>query len=171
MNKASIIKWLELKPHPLEGGYFCRTYTSDVSCNAPDLEDFRAIMSSIYYMLTDENPLGYLHFNKSDIIHYFHQGSPILYTIIRPNGELHQVVLGPELDKGQQLQLLVKGGSWKASELLAGEFGLISEAVTPGFDYRDNILACDKTIKSAYPEHWPAISKYIKATSHQACII
>ncbi len=161
MNKTKLINQLALEPHPIEGGYFCRTYTSNITCNAPTASDSRPIMSSIYYMLTDDSPMGYLHWNKSDIMHYFHLGSPTQYTVICPNGSLEQIVLGTDLDKGHQLQLLVKGGSWKASKLLSGELSLISEAVAPGFNYQDNRLATAQNLKNEFPQHWATIAEYI----------
>jgi len=36
-------------------------------------------MTSIFYMLTNENPISYFILNRSDIMHYFHIGSPLTY--------------------------------------------------------------------------------------------
>lgn len=119
-------------------------------------------MSSIFYMLTDDSPIGYLHKNKSDIIHYFHGGSPLSYLIVHPDGNLERKVLGVDLDRGQQLQLIVRGGCWKATELATGEFGLISEAVSPGFEYDDMELAKEETIKNRFPHLWGQVSKYVR---------
>ncbi len=101
-------------------------------------------------MLTDDNSIGYLHRNKSDITHYFHGGSPLAYLIVHPDGRLDRKMLGADLERGQQLQLLVPGGCWKASELESGEFGLISEAVAPGFDYADMELATGKPCRASF---------------------
>jgi predicted cupin superfamily sugar epimerase len=97
----------------------------------------RKLLSCIYYLLTCDSPVGYLHENRSDIVHFFQLGSPITYTLISPQGEISQTTLGPNIELGQQLQLVVPSGWWKASELTSGEFGLISEAVSPGFEYED----------------------------------
>lgn len=139
MDKQSLITTLQLQPHPKEGGFFRRTYESDVIVTVKGAQ--RKLMTSIYYLLTDCNPIGYLHRNLSDIVHYYQLGCPMNYLIVSPHGELSTYVLGPELLQGQQLQLTVKGGYWKASWLAGGEFALISEAVAPGFQYHDNELA------------------------------
>jgi hypothetical protein len=163
MNKRQLIEKLSLEPH-IEGGYFCRTYSSDLKTDIADGSKPRCLLSSIFYMLTDDSPIGHLHKNKSDIIHYFHGGSPLTYLILHPDGHLETKILGDDLDNGQQLQLIVKGGCWKATELAAGEFGLISEAVSPGFDYDDMELAEETIIKSQFPYAWDQVSKYVRRT-------
>jgi predicted cupin superfamily sugar epimerase len=162
MNKRQLIEKLSLEPH-IEGGYFCRTYSSALTIPIAGSKP-RCLLSSIFYMLTDDSPIGHLHKNKSDIIHYFHGGSPLTYLIVHPDGNLEKRILGADLDNGQQLQLIVTGGCWKATELEAGEFGLISEAVSPGFDYDDMELAEQSLIKSQFPHLWEQISKYVRQT-------
>ncbi|MGZ5027057.1 MAG: cupin domain-containing protein [Methylobacter sp.] len=161
MNKQQLIEKLSLTPH-IEGGYFCRTYSSDLKTGIAADSRPRSLLSSIFYMLTEDSPIGHLHKNKSDIIHYFHGGSPLTYYILHPDGTLEKRILGTDLDSGQQLQLIVRGGCWKASELETGEFGLISEAVSPGFDYDDMELAEKETIKTGFPQVWDQLSKYVR---------
>ncbi|MGZ4968237.1 MAG: cupin domain-containing protein [Methylobacter sp.] len=161
MNKQQLIEKLSLTPH-IEGGYFCRTYSSGLKADIAPGSKSRRLLSSIFYMLTDDSPIGYLHKNKSDIIHYFHGGSPLTYLILHPDGTLEKKILGLDLNKGQQLQLIVKGGCWKATELETGEFGLISEAVSPGFEYEDMELAEKEMIKNRFPQLWDQLSKYVK---------
>ena len=160
MNKQEIIQHLNLQPHPVEGGYFQRTYSSELMTASEKQTHSRPLLSSIYYLLTDDNPIGFLHKNRSDIIHYFHSGSPLHYTILSPEGTLEHAILGPELNRGQQLQLIVKGGYWKSSELLDGEWGLISEAVSPGFSYDDNELADAYQIQTLFPQHWRELQRH-----------
>ncbi|WP_202405752.1 MULTISPECIES: cupin domain-containing protein [Halomonadaceae] len=153
-DRAAVIEGLGLEKH-VEGGYFRRTYQSD---HRPMLETEageRFLMTSIFYLLTSDSPVGHFHRNRSDIVHYYHQGDPIRYTLIHPDGTLEQVVMGPDVANGQRLQLHVAGGVWKASELLEGPYGygLISEAVSPGFDYDDMTLGDAETLRTQFPEH------------------
>ena len=159
MMKKEIIKTLSLEPHPSEGGFFKRTYTSEIEAPCP--VGTRKTLSSIYYMLTDDSPIGYLHKNQSDIIHYFHSGSAISYIIIHPDGRLETQTLGNDLSQGQTPQLTVKGGCWKASKLNEGEYGLLSEAVSPGFEYEDMELACTTNIRERFPELLDMVKSYI----------
>ena len=120
-------------------------------------------MSSIFYLLTDDSPIGYFHRNRSDIVHYWHQGGSLRYFLIDQAGTLETIVLGPDLASGEQLQLLVPGNTWKATELLGGEYGLLSEAVCPGFDYGDMELASKDTLATAFPALWRTHGQQLSA--------
>ncbi|WP_250656705.1 cupin domain-containing protein [Alkalimarinus coralli] len=159
LNKHSIIQRLGLEPH-IEGGYFRRTFESTHSTQHNQLA-----MSVIYYLLTNDSPIGAFHQNKSDIIHFYHSGFPIEYTLISPEGQLTRYILGPNLEDGQQFQLLVEGGYWKASRLLEGDYGLISESVCPGFEYSDMQIASQKQMQSLYPALFDEIKHLIKKDS------
>lgn len=161
MTKEEIIEKLKLELHPSEGGYFKRTYESELNIGERNSE--RKLLTSIYYMLTNDNPVGYLHRNKSDIIHFYHLGSPIKYIIVTPEGRVEEKVLGPNIANGELLQLVVKGGDWKASQLCSGKFGLISEAVSPGFDYADNEVANLEVFTSLHPSLVSQLDEYIKS--------
>ena len=160
METEQLISLLELEPHPREGGYFRRTYESSIS--APVFGGQRKLMTSIYYLLCRKSPIGYLHRNRVDIVHYFHLGAPCQYVLISPEGKVSTVILGPDLPAGQQLQLTVPGGYWKGSRLLHGEYSLISEAVSPGFDYADNHLATAKDLQHLSPEAFQGILPWLK---------
>lgn len=156
MNASDIITALQLEVH-IEGGFFKRSY-----CSAFLDDNGQASLSSIYYLLTCDSPIGHWHLNKSDIVHYFHKGNPIEYWLIFPDGHLQKVLLGADLMQGQQLQLLVPAGVWKASRLTEGEYGLISEAVTPAFRFEDMTLGSAAEMQRLFPQHWPDISALIK---------
>lgn len=158
-SKDLIIQSLELTPH-IEGGYFRRTYESGHTT-----DNNKRAMSSIYYLLTNDSPIGFLHQNKSEIIHFFHAGSPIKYTLISPEGEVTTQVLGPDLMQGQRFQLVVKEGYWKASQLLKGSYGLISESVCPGFEYADMKIASKQQMLTSYPTLINDIEHLIKPPS------
>ncbi len=162
MTKQQIINYLDLQPH-IEGGYFRRTYESNWILNEGNTyQSSRPTLTTIYYLLTNDSPIGHLHKNRSDIVHFFHLGGAVRYTMIHLNGELEQVTLGPGLEQGHQLQMTVLGGSWKASELIDDEYGLVSEAVTPGFDYQDMQLANLQTLRTEFPKLFPGLEKFIK---------
>lgn len=158
-----VAKALNLSGH-LEGGFFRRTYQADDYAKLSTDKGERFILTSIFYMLTSQSPIGHFHLNKSDIVHYYHMGDPIRYTLIYPDGKLEQVIMGSDVTKGELLQLTVKGGIWKSSELLAGEhgYGLISEAVSPGFDYADMTLGTKELLQEKFPQHWGLVERLIK---------
>ena len=157
----SVIEALGLVKH-VEGGYFRRTFISDYSASEEETSLGRKTMSSIYYLLNSESPVGHFHRNKSDIVHFFHMGDAIVYFLIHPDGVLEEVTLGHNIEDGHQLQLVVPGGVWKASLLKengAFGYGLISEAVSPSFNYDDMTLGSSTLLKRDFPQHGDLIDK------------
>jgi len=161
LDKQQLIKRLQLEPH-IEGGYFRRTFAAEHRAKIPTEQGPRLTLSSIFYLLTDDAPIGHWHLNQSDIIHYYHAGSPVEYYLINEAGELDCITLGHDLAAGQQLQLVVTGGTWKASQLKEGEYGLISEAVAPGFDIADMTLASRQTLAAQFPQHDALIARFTR---------
>ncbi|WP_018275514.1 cupin domain-containing protein [Teredinibacter turnerae] len=155
MDATEIIARLSLEPHR-EGGFFRRTYEAGDQPRVITPNGERFSLTSIYYLLSSERPRGHFHRNRSDIVHYFHLGDPVEYFLIDPQGKLERVVMGTNLARGEQLQLVVPGGWWKASQLQANGingFSLISEAVSPGFDYQDSELGKRENLTAAFPQH------------------
>ena len=154
LSTEQLVAHLNLDGH-VEGGYYRRTYASDRTLVTPTGEQ-RLSMSSIFYLLAAQSPIGHFHLNRSDIVHYFHMGDPITYHLIQPDGAYSQVVMGQDLAAGQVLQLTVPGGVWKASEIPSNGvhgFGLISEAVSPGFEYVDMTLGYYEQMRRLFPQH------------------
>ncbi len=158
---AEIIRLLQLEPHPLEGGYFRRTFASALRCDGGG----RPLLTSIYYLLTQDNPVGFLHRNRSDILHCHHFGAAVQYLLISPEGSLSEHILGPDIRNGEQPQLLAPGGWWKASRLCSGDHALISEAVAPGFDYADNEIATEELTRRLGPALRALLASYLKPST------
>jgi predicted cupin superfamily sugar epimerase len=162
VTKEELIKLLRLESHPTEGGYFRRTYESSLHLDC----DYgrRLLLTSIYYLLTKESPGGFLHRNKSDILHYHHIGASVRYTIVSPDGILSERILGSKIRNGETLQLLVPGGWWKASQICGGkdDYALISEAVAPGFEYADNEIATEELVQQQFPDLAYRLNIFIK---------
>ena len=175
MDKELLIEKLQLEPH-VEGGYFLRTYTSSESTTIRTEDGSlskRAVMSSIFYLLTSDSPINYFHKNLFGIVHYFHLGLPIKYHVITPEGQCSTTILGPDILAGHKLQLIVPGGHWKAAELMITskynvhgppdiDYGLISEAVAPEFSYTDWTLATEEDIKKLVPKDWEFYKHFTK---------
>lgn len=159
MNKEVLIRELGLEPHP-EGGYYRRTFQADHRPSIDQGDGERFTLTSIYYLLTAESPIGHWHRNTSDIIHYYHLGWPIHYYLLYPDGKLETAVLGPDVEAGQVLQLSVPGEVWKASHLPEGDYGLISEAVSPGFDFADMSLGRRADLLERFPQHAELVRAY-----------
>ena len=159
MDVDELIEQLGLEAHE-EGGYFRRTFEAGHRDKIDTEHGPRFTLTSIYYLLTRESPTGHWHLNRSDILHFFHLGSPVTYYLIHPSGELETVVMGPDPAQGHLLQLAVRGGTWKASQLPEGEYGLVSEAVAPGFEYEDMELGDREILLGKYPQHRAVIEAW-----------
>jgi len=161
LNKQDWIAKLSLVEH-VEGGYFSESYRASENMSTDRDGADRSVMTSIYYLLTDDRPINHLIKNQSDIVHYFQAGSPITYILIGTTGQLQKVRLGLNLDAGEVPQLIVPGGYWKAAVLESGEYGLLGEAVAPGFDYRDMTIAKLDDIRTEFPALINELAPYIR---------
>jgi purine nucleoside permease/predicted cupin superfamily sugar epimerase len=165
LTATQLAKALNLEPH-VEGGYFRQTFKADHRPNITTKEGDRVTMTSIYYLLSADSPIGYFHMNQSDIMHYFHKGDAITYYMLKPDGSVQITILGPDPSKGHQMQMMVKGGTWKASKIPTDAkygYGLIGEAVAPGFDYADMQLGKTALLLKQFPQH----KNYIQELSRE----
>ncbi|MEM1433125.1 MAG: cupin domain-containing protein [Pseudomonadota bacterium] len=160
---ARLIEQLRLEPH-VEGGYFRRIFSGTDGVSVARPEGPRPALTSIQYLLTARSRIGHWHLNRSTIVHYFQLGDPLCYRLLTPDGELETLWLGPDPAAGHRLFLVVPGGVWKSSELVAGgAFGLIAEAVSPGFDYADMQLGVAAELVAAHPQHEAVIRSFCRA--------
>jgi predicted cupin superfamily sugar epimerase len=171
-RKDLLIKELNMEPH-VEGGYFVQTYaTSENTTIVKDdgRHSQRPLMTVIHYLLTSDSPYGHFHRNRSDVVHFYNLGLSLKYHVITPEGNISSVVLGPNIEAGEKPQLMVKGGCWKATEIIRDEeleskgydFGLLSESVSPGFDYADWAIATADDIKALLPKAWKSWERFIQ---------
>jgi purine nucleoside permease/predicted cupin superfamily sugar epimerase len=161
LTAKQLAKALNLEGH-VEGGYFRQTFKADHRPSIATKNGDRVTMTSIYYLLTAQSPIGHFHMNHSDIMHYFHMGDPITYYMLHPDGGMQITVLGPDPTKGHQMQMMVKGDTWKASKIPTNGkygYGLIGEAVAPGFEYADMQLGKTVILLKQFPKHKQLISE------------
>jgi uncharacterized protein len=135
MTADEIKKLLRLEPHPVEGGWYRRTYTSSVSVAL--LGGVRPYGTAIYYLL-EEGTFSEMHVLASDEIFHFYLGDPVEMLQLLPDGGSAVVTLGPDLAAGQHVQLTVPAGVWQGTRLIeGGKVALLGCTVTPGFDFAD----------------------------------
>ena len=158
MNANDIVAALALEQH-VEGGAFTRTFCS-THCgpNAEGLQ--RPFMTSIYYLMTRSNNLSYFAINKSDLILYYHMGAPLKVIFIHADGWIEEQILGTDLAAGQRPQCICPAGVPKAYQL-DGDYCLISEAVSPGFDYGDMSMPNKETLMQSQKLSLAQITPYL----------
>jgi uncharacterized protein len=135
MTAEEIKNLLKLEPHPIEGGWFRRTYTSTGTVELARGE--RSQGTAIYYLLESEI-FSEMHVLESDEIFHFYLGDPVEMLQLYPQGHSAVLILGQDLKAGQQVQVIVPAGVWQGMRLIGdGQVALLACTVTPGFSYAD----------------------------------
>jgi len=177
-----LIKHLKLIKH-VEGGYFAETDRQKEEIPSAFANGAtRSLATTIYYLLTYDEPDGVFHMNKSPTMHVLHQGR-VEYTLITPgvNGGPPNVevkVMGPNIHAGETLQLLVGSNVWKKSRLLPEDVAaakadtakqqytgcLITEVVFPGFYWEDHEFLTEAKLKALWGKNpgWDKWLPYVR---------
>jgi predicted cupin superfamily sugar epimerase len=128
-------KWIaDLGMHvlPKESGYLSLIATSDQKVVVHGR--LLAVQSQVFYMLTRELPVNYLHWLEPDDTHILLDGGPVDYFVFHPDGRAEMFTLGRGVAAGQKLVVPVPGGCWKALRLHPGAgFALMANALSPEF--------------------------------------
>ncbi len=155
MQKEEWIQYYDLTPHP-EGGYFKQVDKSSDVLDENGKE--RARYTSIYFLLTDDNPSRF-HRLTADGIWYFHVGAPLTVHMISPEGHYETVKLGTNPQNDEQLQFTVPAGYIFGSTVdTADSYALVSCMVAPGFEFEDFELFHREDLLEQYPQHEPIIT-------------
>ena len=126
----ALIADLKLEFLPGESGYFGLIGRSAQTVRVSDREF--AAQSQIYYLLTREIPLNYLHWLASDDTHVLLEGGPVDYFIFHPDGRAERITLGRDFAAGQRLVVAIPGGSHKALRLHPGAgYALMANVLSP----------------------------------------
>jgi len=151
-----LIQKYNLEPHP-EGGWYKQTYKSNEKIDADALPErfgeSRAFSTAIYFLLEKGN-FSAFHRIKSDECWHFYSGDPLLIYIIEQNGEIKNISLGNDHEKGQSFQFVVPANCWFASRPAPeSEYCFVGCTVSPGFEFEDFELADVTTLSIMYPQH------------------
>jgi uncharacterized protein len=157
MTADQIKSLLHLRPHPVEGGWFRRTYTSAGNVELP--RGLRAQGTAIYYLL-EAGTFSEMHVLASDETFHFYLGDPVEMLQLLPDGGSAVFTLGPDLAAGQHVQLVVPAGVWQGTRLVAdGKVALLGCTVTPGFDFADYLNASAEELIAKWPAEAERIRK------------
>jgi len=136
-----IIQILNLKPLPVEGGYYAETYRSfpmpSISGDAGLESTSRPLSTAIYYLLTPDT-FSALHRLPGDEIYHFYTGDPVELLILDQDGSTHTRILGTDFASGMRPQVIAPGGAWQGSALCpGGSVALLGTTMTPGYHHVD----------------------------------
>ena len=149
---------LNLKPLPVEGGYFAETYKS--ACRIPQSllppgssPGDRELASAIYYLLTPDT-FSALHKLAADEMYHLYLGDPVELFQFNPDRSAEVILLGHDIAAGMRPQHVVPAGTWQGSRLRAGgAYALLGTTMSPGFDYRDYHPANRQELTQLYPAY------------------
>lgn len=151
------IKLLELEPHP-EGGYYRRTYVSEVQCEVEGGE--RALGSAIYYYLESEDFSAWHRSDVDEILHFYSGGSVTVHSIDL-QGQLKHINLGNPAESRRFVpQYLVPKGHWFALEVgCENTHALLGATVFPEFKIDRFELAKRDELIQQFPQHQEIIKR------------
>src|SRR5215475_4016043 len=123
LTANDLIALFDLRPLPLEGGYYRETYRSADRLPAGSFggryASEKAAGTAIYYLLTPDT-FSALHRLPTDEVFHHYLGGPVQMLQLLPDGRGQLVVLGPDLRAGQRPQVIVPRGVWQGSLLEPG---------------------------------------------------
>ncbi|RYZ35375.1 MAG: cupin domain-containing protein [Myxococcaceae bacterium] len=153
-----LVRRLDLKPHP-EGGYYRETYRA--AFQVQTLRGRRSAGTAIYYLLTKGIFSAWHRVVGADELWLFHDGEPLALHLMHEDGRLETAVLGRDVMKGEQPQVLVPAGVLQAAETLGG-YTLVGCTVSPGFEFADFELPDAEAIVARHPAHEVMIRRLSK---------
>lgn len=128
MTAEEVIRFLDLKPLEMEGGYFRRTYE-----NMDGAIDGKPKATAIYYLLTADT-FSRLHRLPSDEVYHFYLGDPVELLVVDDLGQGGLQLLGSDISGGMLVQTAVPAHCWQGSRLLSGgRWALLGTTMAPGF--------------------------------------
>ena len=132
-DAASLIRLLDLQPHP-EGGWYRETWRAE----APPGE--RASATAILFLL-EQGQRSHWHTVDATELWLFHAGTSL--RLDRASGEagpIESARLGADMMAGELPQIRIAPGEWQSAEADRG-WALVSCIVSPGFEFAGFTLA------------------------------
>src|SRR5262245_13541170 len=162
MTPEDIIAALDLKPLPLEGGFYRETYRSADMLSTAALPPRykvgnKSASTAIYYLLTPAT-FSALHRLPTDEVFHFYLGEPVTQLRLFPDGRGEMVRIGLDILAGQRPQVVVPCGVWQGSFVERG-LALLGTTMAPGFDFSDYEAGDQAALAAQYPEHAPLIRR------------
>ena len=141
LTAADIIRILDLKPLPVEGGYYCQTYLGDLRLPKEilpaSIKSDRAAASVIYYMLTADTK-SRLHRLEIDEVWHYYMGDGVELCVFGSDIDYTKYTLGHSLLEGQIVQALVPAHSWFGARLrTGGKWALMGCSLAPAYSDED----------------------------------
>ncbi len=161
-----IIEFFKMRPLEKEGGYYIETYRAPEKIAQAALPvrytGERTFVTAILYLLTPDT-CSSLHRLTSDEIWHFYLGDSITMLQLHPDGSSNVIDLGPDITKGQRVQVTVPKDTWQGTFLKhGGKLALMGTTTAPGFELDDFELAKRAELLELYPSRRDLILRLTK---------
>lgn len=145
-------RWIEalgLQHLALESGWFTVTHVSAEQVVAADGPS--PVSNAIYFMLTRDRPINYVHRMVADDIQTLIDGGPADYYLFHPDGSVERITMGRDTAAGQQPMVVQPAHTAKAIVLRPGaDFLLVGSVVTPAWNPDRIVIGGDQTFLDTY---------------------
>jgi len=77
----------------------------------------RPLGSALYFMVTPGAPVR-LHRIRNDQLYHYYLGDPLEVFLLNSDGTTERIIVGPDLRRGQRVQLLIPGNTFHTARLI-----------------------------------------------------
>lgn len=152
LSARDVIRHLDLRPLPVEGGFYRVTYTGNLQLPAsvlpPSICSERPAKSVIYYLLTADSK-SRLHRLEIDEMWHFYLGDQVELFVFGSNFDYTKIELGHDVLVGQTVQAVVPAHSWFGARLRSGgSWALMACSLAPAYSEEDFSLPDDSDFAS-----------------------
>jgi hypothetical protein len=138
-------------------GFVRVTFVSEARVAAgglpPPFADGRPVGSALYFMVTPDAPVR-LHCIHNDQLYHYYLGDPLEVLLLYPNGTSERIVVGPNLQEGQQLQLFIPGNTFHTARVIGRQRWFLGASTEwPGVESTDDVEIGEvDTLALKYPQ-------------------
>ena len=162
ITAREIIALFNLRPLPVEGGYFAQSYRSSgmiaESALPSGYSGARCFGSAIYYLLTPET-FSAMHRLRGDEVFHFYLGDPVEMLQLRSDGTGERIIIGSDIAAGMRVQVLAPANVWQGSRVCdGGQFALMGTTMAPGFEIADYTPGLRRSLIESHPQFAALIS-------------
>ncbi len=152
LTAGDVIRHFDLRPLPVEGGFYRVTYTGDLQLPAsvlpPSICSARPAKSVIYYLLTADTK-SRLHRLEIDEMWHFYLGDQVDLFVFVPEDGYTKIELGHDVLDGQSVQTVISARSWFGARLRSGgSWALMACSLAPAYSDEDFSLPDDEDFAS-----------------------
>jgi uncharacterized protein len=136
-------------------GFVRETFRSSSAIAAGGLAapfaDGRPLGSALYFMVTPAAQVR-LHRIRNDQLYHYYLGDPLEVLLLHVSGASETTIVGPDLRRGQRLQLLIPGNTFHTARIIGDRRWFLGASTEwPGVEPADVELGNVEKLATEYP--------------------